>query len=148
MIVVFTGGDELEENEETLEDYLGPCPEPLKNILNLCRNRRVIAQNGGQPYTYEWFTELKTLRSSHQKEVESLKGKSNKEISELKEDMKRSYDDQLKRISDTVELRLRETTIRLEKQLAEEQAARLKVEANAQIADQKSKDEIRKLEKK
>ena len=31
MIVVFTGGDELEENDETLEDYLGrECPEPLK----------------------------------------------------------------------------------------------------------------------
>ncbi|KDO45857.1 hypothetical protein CISIN_1g043441mg [Citrus sinensis] len=31
MIVVFTGGDELEDNEETLEDYLGrECPKPLK----------------------------------------------------------------------------------------------------------------------
>ena len=31
MIVVFTGGDELEDNDETLEDYLGrECPEPLK----------------------------------------------------------------------------------------------------------------------
>ncbi|XVF11837.1 hypothetical protein REPUB_Repub08aG0061600 [Reevesia pubescens] len=31
MIVVFTGGDELEENKETLEDYLGrECPQPLK----------------------------------------------------------------------------------------------------------------------
>ncbi|KAK1553750.1 hypothetical protein Q3G72_003090 [Acer saccharum] len=32
MIVDFTGGDELEENEETLEGYLGggDCPEPLK----------------------------------------------------------------------------------------------------------------------
>lgn len=31
MIVVFTGGDELEDNDETLEDYLGRgCPEPLK----------------------------------------------------------------------------------------------------------------------
>lgn len=31
MIVVFTGGDDLEENEETLDDYLGRnCPEPLK----------------------------------------------------------------------------------------------------------------------
>lgn len=31
MIVVFTGGDELEDNEETLEDYLGrECPQPLK----------------------------------------------------------------------------------------------------------------------
>lgn len=33
MIVVFTGGDELEDNDETLEDYLGrECPEPLKVI--------------------------------------------------------------------------------------------------------------------
>jgi len=31
MIVVFTGGDELEDDDETLEDYLGrECPEPLK----------------------------------------------------------------------------------------------------------------------
>ena len=31
MIVVFTGGDDLEENDETLEDYLGrECPKPLK----------------------------------------------------------------------------------------------------------------------
>ncbi|KAF8411944.1 hypothetical protein HHK36_004520 [Tetracentron sinense] len=31
MIVVFTGGDDLEDNDETLEDYLGrECPEPLK----------------------------------------------------------------------------------------------------------------------
>ncbi|KAM7464994.1 hypothetical protein LguiB_012556 [Lonicera macranthoides] len=32
MIVVFTGGDELED-DETLEDYLGrECPEPLKGL--------------------------------------------------------------------------------------------------------------------
>lgn len=31
MIIVFTGGDELEENEETLEEYLDlGCPEFLK----------------------------------------------------------------------------------------------------------------------
>lgn len=31
MIIVFTGGDELEFNDKTLEDYLGrDCPEPLK----------------------------------------------------------------------------------------------------------------------
>ena len=31
MIVVFTGGDDLEDNEKTLEDYLGlECPKPLK----------------------------------------------------------------------------------------------------------------------
>jgi len=31
MIVFFTGGDDLEANEETLDDYLGcECPQPLK----------------------------------------------------------------------------------------------------------------------
>ncbi|CAA0809859.1 Avirulence induced gene (AIG1) family protein [Striga hermonthica] len=31
MILLFTGGDDLAENEETLDDYLGrDCPEPLK----------------------------------------------------------------------------------------------------------------------
>ncbi|PRQ20528.1 putative P-loop containing nucleoside triphosphate hydrolase [Rosa chinensis] len=88
MIVIFTGGDELEENDETLEDYLGhDCPEPLKELLGLCGNRcvlfdnktkdkskrveqvqqllslvnSVIAQNGGQPYTDEIFAEAKVF---------------------------------------------------------------------------------------
>ncbi|KAK9199599.1 hypothetical protein WN944_014791 [Citrus x changshan-huyou] len=106
MIVVFTGGDDLENNEKTLEDYLGlECPKPLKvnyvdatenmimsfrsfevwslefvydnstvfclvkrqEILQLCDNRCVLldnktkyeVKNGGQPYTNEFFAELK-----------------------------------------------------------------------------------------
>lgn len=35
MIVVFTGGDELEENEQTLEDFLQDCPLPLKVINHM-----------------------------------------------------------------------------------------------------------------
>ncbi|KAF9608930.1 hypothetical protein IFM89_012098, partial [Coptis chinensis] len=94
MIVVFTGGDELEDNDETLEDYLGhECPKPLQfkcvilmqEILKSCKNRvvlfdnkardeskkdeqlkellslvnKVIAENGGKPYTDEFFDKLK-----------------------------------------------------------------------------------------
>ncbi|KAH9726016.1 Immune-associated nucleotide-binding protein 9 [Citrus sinensis] len=154
MIVVFTGGDELEDNDETLEDYLGrECPKPLKEILQLCDNRcvlfdnktkdaakrteqvgkllslvnSVIVQNGGQPYTDEIFAELKRA--------------------ELKEQMKKSYDDQLKRITEMFESKLKETTTRLEQQLAEEQAARLKAEQATQSAQTKSNDEIGKLKK-
>uniref|UniRef100_A0A5B7C3N3 AIG1-type G domain-containing protein n=1 Tax=Davidia involucrata TaxID=16924 RepID=A0A5B7C3N3_DAVIN len=175
MIVVFTGGDDLEENDETLEDYLGrECPEPLKEILLSCENRRVlfdnktkdenkraeqfqqllslvnmvIAQNGGQPYTDELFVELKKgakkLRDQTE-EVKSLEGYSKWEISELKEQMHKSYEEQLKRITEMVESKLKETTFRLEQQLAEEQAARLKAEEIAQVAQMKSNDEIRKL---
>lgn len=44
-----------------------------------------------------------------------------------------------------IESRLRETTTRLEQQLAEEQAARLKAEENAQQAQRRSNEEIYKL---
>ncbi|KAH9725238.1 Immune-associated nucleotide-binding protein 9 [Citrus sinensis] len=94
--------DELEDNDETLEDYLGrECPKPLKEILQLCDNRWVlfdnktkdapkrteqvgklfslvnfvIVQNYGQPYTNEIFAKLK-------------------------EQMQKSYEDQLKRITE------------------------------------------------
>ncbi|KAH9726017.1 Immune-associated nucleotide-binding protein 9 [Citrus sinensis] len=142
------------DNDETLEDYLGrECPKPLKEILQLCDNRcvlfdnktkdaakrteqvgkllslvnSVIVQNGGQPYTDEIFAELKRA--------------------ELKEQMKKSYDDQLKRITEMFESKLKETTTRLEQQLAEEQAARLKAEQATQSAQTKSNDEIGKLKK-
>ncbi|CAK9148970.1 unnamed protein product [Ilex paraguariensis] len=133
MIVVFTGGDELEENDETLEDYLGrDCPEPLKKILLLCGNRRVlfdnktkdeskraaqiqqllsllnvvIAHNGGQPYTDELFAELKegAMKLHDQTEEVKLKGYSKQEISELKEQMNKSYEEQLMRITEMVSI--------------------------------------------
>lgn len=44
-----------------------------------------------------------------------------------------------------IELRLKETTIRLEQQLAEEQVARLKFEEMANADREKSNEEIRKL---
>lgn len=175
MIVVFTGGDELEDNDETLEDYLGrECPEPLQKILEVCKNRcvlfdnktkdpakkaeqlqkllnlvdAVVEENGGQPYSDVLFEELKkgALKLRQQAEnVDSLQGYTKGEISELKEQMHWAYEEQLKRITEMVELKLRETTQRLEQQLAEEQAARLKAEEMAQAAQQKSNDEICKL---
>ncbi|KAK9929821.1 hypothetical protein M0R45_026900 [Rubus argutus] len=175
MIVVFTGGDDFEENDETLEDYLGrDCPEPLKEILVLCGNRRVlfdnktkdeskrveqvqqllslvntvIAQNGGRPYTDEIFAEVKKgamkLRNQ-QEEVASLKGYTKREISDLNERMQLAHDLQLKRITEMVESKMRETTMMLEQKLADEHAARLRAEENAQEAQQRSVDEIRKL---
>ncbi|CAA7045229.1 unnamed protein product [Microthlaspi erraticum] len=45
-IVVFTGGDELEAEELTLDDYLlEGCPEFLKKTLRLCHGRKVLFDN-------------------------------------------------------------------------------------------------------
>ncbi|KAH9725249.1 Immune-associated nucleotide-binding protein 9 [Citrus sinensis] len=203
MIVVFTGGDDLEDNEKTLEDYLGlECPKPLKEILKLCDHRCVLfdnktkykvkrteqvqqllslvnavnVKNGGQPYTNEFFAELKvesklketTTKLEQQlaeEQAARLKGeeaaqlaqrKSNDEIRKLKENLKRaqreiedqmheSNEYQIKRITEMVESKLKDTTTRLEQQLAEEQVARLKGEEVAQLAQRKSNDKIHKL---
>ncbi|KAL3845677.1 hypothetical protein ACJIZ3_003080 [Penstemon smallii] len=177
MIVLFTGGDDLEDNGETLDDYLGrDCPEPLKETLKMCGNRRVlfdnktkdelkkseqlnqllslvnevVDKNGGRPYTDELFMELKKGASKlryQTAEVNSLQfqGYTKEEISELKEEFHKTYDEQLQRITEMVESKLKETTHRLEQQLAEEQAARLKAESMAQDAQLKSSCEIQKL---
>ncbi|KAK9740665.1 hypothetical protein RND81_03G052100 [Saponaria officinalis] len=177
MVVVFTGGDELEDNDETFEDYLSRgCPEPLQNILNVCKDRCVLfdnktkdgdvimkqrqnlldlievvmQENGGHPYTDSIFKELRKgamkLRQQ-EKAVDSLQGQGHtmQEISDLKEQMHRSHDEQLKRITEMVESKLRETTKRLEQQLAEEHAARLRAEEKARADQGKSNEEIRKL---
>lgn len=174
MIVVFTGGDELEEQDESLQDYIGhECIEPLQEILDMCQNRYIlfdnktkdekkrIAQvrelislvnmitdrNGGRAYSDELFVELKkgAMKLQNLQDVGSLKGYSNKELLNLKEEIDRAHEKQIKAITEMVESRLRETTSRLEKQLAEEQAARLLAERNAQLAQSRSDDEIRKL---
>ncbi|XP_071722415.1 LOW QUALITY PROTEIN: immune-associated nucleotide-binding protein 9-like [Rutidosis leptorrhynchoides] len=175
MIVVFTGGDELEDNDQTFEEYLAHgCPTLLKETLALCGNRRVvfdnkskdkakkaeqvqqllslvnmvISENGGMPYRDELFTELKkgAMKLQDQKShVDSLRGYSKSDIDKLKKDVEKSYDEQLKRITEMIESKLRETADRLQSQLAEEQAARLKAEVIAQEAQTKSNDEIRKL---
>ncbi|KAI3821175.1 hypothetical protein L1987_08734 [Smallanthus sonchifolius] len=174
MVVVFTGGDELEENEQTLEEFLEDCPKSLKDTLSLCGDRcvlfdnrtkdqrkkaqqvqellalvnMVLTKNNGKPYTDEIFSELKrgTMKLHEQtEEVQSLQGYSKQEISELTEQMHKSYEEQLMRITEMVESRLKETTTRLEQKLAEEQVARLKAEEMAHAAQTKSNDEIRKL---
>ncbi|MFS7938817.1 putative AIG1-type guanine nucleotide-binding (G) domain-containing protein [Helianthus anomalus] len=85
MILVYTGGDELEENGETLNDFLEDLqPGPLMETLSQCGNRCVlfdnrtkderkktqqtqqllslvntILTNMGKPYTHETLSELK-----------------------------------------------------------------------------------------
>ncbi|KAL5704149.1 hypothetical protein ACHQM5_022621 [Ranunculus cassubicifolius] len=175
MIIVFTGGDDLEDDDVTLEEYLGrECPEAIQEILQSCKNRvlvfdnktkdaskkdeqvqkllahvnTVMTENNGQPFSDEFFTELKEGAAKmvdQEKQIESLEGYSKQEMSELKENIQKTYEEQLKRMSEMIEQRLKQTTQKLEQQLAEEQAARLKAEKEADLARKKSNYDIRKL---
>ncbi|PWA83680.1 hypothetical protein CTI12_AA165580 [Artemisia annua] len=148
MIVVFTGGDELEDDGDSLEDFLRESPQALKETLSLCNNRCVLfdnktknetirsnqvrkllslvdavsRKNGGKPYTNEIFTEVKNLT---------------KELADQEISM---HDKKFKQ----VESKLKQTTLKLEQQLAEERAARVKAEKKAEAAKKEAEAQKRK----
>ncbi|ONK57676.1 uncharacterized protein A4U43_C09F2930 [Asparagus officinalis] len=197
MIVVFTGGDVLEAKGKTLKDFISRgCPEPVKNILQLCKNRVMLfnnstqdvdrraiqlkqllslvdfnnstqdvdrraiqlkqllslvdliaADNGGKPFSDDIFEQLKSLENK-EKEIDAMKGiqgYSEQDIAELKEQLHKSHEDQLRQVVETIERKLDEAINKLEKQLAEEQAARLEAEKVAREARQRSEQEITNL---
>ncbi|GKV27157.1 hypothetical protein SLEP1_g36360 [Rubroshorea leprosula] len=117
MIVVFTGGDELEANDETLEDYLGrECPQPLKEILTLCHDRYLLFDNKTRDRT-EKAEQIHQLLSL----VDTI----------MLQHGGQPYTDDTS-IELWVESTLKESTSRLEQKLAVEQAARLEAENNVQ----------------
>ncbi|KAI3512962.1 hypothetical protein L1887_20285 [Cichorium endivia] len=129
MIIVFTGGDALEGDNVSLEEFLRESPKALQETLWLCGNRCVLfdnktkdptkrssqvqellnlvnmvsKNNGGKPYTNEIFTKLK------------------------------------------IEMKLKDTTLKFEKLLEEERNARQKTEEELQKLRQEL-EEARKRE--
>ncbi|KAJ8560185.1 hypothetical protein K7X08_004243 [Anisodus acutangulus] len=152
MIVVFTGGDELEDNDSI--DC--SCPDHLKEVLKMCGNRQVIfdnktkdqmkkaeqlrellfhvnmvvQKNGGKPYTNDVIEEVKKMKLHNDTlEVNSLLGDLKQEVTELKEQLQRwSFEEQHKGITETVKSKLKEPMHSLEKQLEKERASRLEAE--------------------
>ncbi|KAI7756207.1 hypothetical protein M8C21_032413, partial [Ambrosia artemisiifolia] len=153
MILVFTGGDQLDKDDETLESFLHDCPEKLKvELLNLCDTRCVLfdnktkdelkrsdqveklfsivnmvsRKNGGKLYTNEIFTEWKKEAKELKEQAENSQAlKEFKPYTELEVSMQTDpmHGDPFKRIIEMVEPKLKERTLRLERQLAEERAA-------------------------
>ncbi|XP_028549752.1 immune-associated nucleotide-binding protein 9 [Dendrobium catenatum] len=177
IILVFTGGDSLESKQQSLEDYISLCPEPLRNLIKLCKNRliifdnttkdmmkregqvnkllslveSVISDNGGKPYSNKMFVELKEgylLRHHKDEEAKAKEGWSKDELSNVMKENSKLYNDQLKRVTEMVEEKLKLTIESFSKQLAEEQATRLEAEKLARESRKESDEEIRKFKEK
>ncbi|KAH6763827.1 hypothetical protein C2S52_012687 [Perilla frutescens var. hirtella] len=160
MIVVFTHGDALGKSVCLSDIVDRSCPDPLKSTLKMCGNRymlfdnvtedeakktqqrkellslvnAVVDDNGGIPYTDDLFNEMR-------KGELNLDDQSEEGASALL----KPYENRFERFIEMVESRLRESILRLEKQLAEERAARVEAEAKVQAAQTKSKDEMLEL---
>nr|ABK23761.1 unknown [Picea sitchensis] len=99
MVVIFTGGDELENNKRTFEDYLRKSSRTLQKLLRQCNDRKVlfnnkteieavkekqatellkqidivIAHNGGHAYSNELFREAQEIKLKEMEKAHAAK---------------------------------------------------------------------------
>ncbi|KAL8057872.1 hypothetical protein ABFX02_04G211500 [Erythranthe guttata] len=125
MIVVFVGGEELEERDETLDDYLSrDCHQHLKETLRMCGNQHVlfdnrtkdeaekseqlkqllaivdavVDKNGGKPHMNKQFVELeKGTTNEFFYDAPDAKVNSEKEKLKLKEELRESLKAELEK---------------------------------------------------
>ncbi|KAJ8647417.1 hypothetical protein MRB53_000440 [Persea americana] len=148
-------------------DTSGSCLQMLRKLLNQCKGRvvrfdnrtrdgtkkaqqvqqflslvnMVVHENGGQPYSNEDFKQIK--------EIEPLKGHDGIEIPGM-DLITQKYDEQLKvaemlRRINKVRLKARKATESLQKQFADEQAARLEPDKFAREARERANEENRRI---
>ncbi|XP_057859594.2 immune-associated nucleotide-binding protein 9-like [Cryptomeria japonica] len=162
MVVVFTGGDALEKEGLTLQDYLKDSPQKLKEVLRRCNMRMVLfdnkttletkkqkqrsellkqidtitAENEGRPYSNELFQARPEMSHTQQVGTDSRRGNS-------KEELEKANAEQLKRLNDMVEEKMQTTIKTLEEKLVAEQNARRQAEERIRLAQQQSLERIR-----
>ncbi|KAL9148489.1 hypothetical protein ABFS82_12G044400 [Erythranthe guttata] len=172
MVVLFTGGDYLED-DETLDDYFGRnCPQHYKETLRMCGNRHVlfnnktrdepqkskqgkqllalvhavVNKNGGEPYMSPQFVELKEgATSDFFYDAPAIKVNFEEEKFKLKKELQKSYEEHLKKITEAVDLKLKESSDKLAQQIAELKLKESFDKLAQQIAEQENgrlKEEI------
>ncbi|KAG7593818.1 AIG1-type guanine nucleotide-binding (G) domain [Arabidopsis thaliana x Arabidopsis arenosa] len=137
-IVVFTGGDKLEANEQTLDDYFrAGCPEFLTRVLRLCGGRKVLfnnmtkdivknakqvkqllahveaieKNNGGKPYTNQMHRMIKEKGDKFREQQRKVKSKNfAAEIEVMKRDLELEHDEKMRRMTQLLERRLKQNS--------------------------------------
>lgn len=174
MILIFTGGDELDDDETPLDEYLNEgAPDFLRNFIKKCGNRKVlfdnktrdpakkeaqlselltmtddmVAANGGSPYSDDLFKEAQELaiREQGHEQLRPAGGLHSAEFQAMKESLEHAYSQQLEQVKVMVEEKLRLSAERLEDCLKSEQRAREQVEQRAREDKAKSDADIKSL---
>ncbi|KAL1219707.1 Immune-associated nucleotide-binding protein 4 [Cardamine amara subsp. amara] len=146
LIVVFTGGDELEKDGQTLDDYLSRgCPTFLKTVLGLSGGRKILLDNnttdndkkakqlkelmvhiadvarqtGGIPYTGNMHSKIKEEAGrlkEQQREVEA-RNLGEAELENMKKELQDSFETRMSEMQKRVENTLKETSAAHEKEI-------------------------------
>ncbi|XP_059073606.1 immune-associated nucleotide-binding protein 1 [Cryptomeria japonica] len=165
MVIIFTGGDELENSDRTFEDCMEEFPTNLKRIINRCNSRMVVfnnhksasatvkenqitellkqvdcivADNENQPYSNELFAKAQMMTSQlfHIKDKEKIYAEQIKQLNEMMERNMRAMEE-----------RMRAVTAELETQLESARSARMKAESEAESVKHALEVRIMDLEK-
>uniref|UniRef100_A0A1J3JAI2 Protein AIG1 n=1 Tax=Noccaea caerulescens TaxID=107243 RepID=A0A1J3JAI2_NOCCA len=146
VIVVFTGGDVLEEEGATLDEFLArDCPPFIKEVISMCGNRKVLIdnkthdegkkaeqvhrllslvdeirrRNRGGSYTDDMFHKIKKETDRLQKEHEELEAKKHPHElhMQMKQQLHASSEKNISHLSNTLEKRLNKALAGQEKAL-------------------------------
>eukprot|EP01018_Ginkgo_biloba_P023829 Gb_00932 [translate_table: standard] len=174
MVVVFTGGDELEADEQTLEDYLNDIPLELQKLLHECNHRTVLfnnktrsethkgkqaaellkqidnvmVENAGQPYSNQLFREAQAREESLRSlkdHIASSNAKNKEEIENLKRQFEKERAEQ-REFTKMVEEKARLSMENMQNQLAAAAKEREAADLRTQLAQAKADEEIRNLQ--
>ncbi|KAF8105149.1 hypothetical protein N665_0162s0028 [Sinapis alba] len=145
-IVVFTGGDTLEEEGQTLDDYLrDSCPEFLTRVLRLCGQRKVLFDNkttdkdkkakqlkellahikdvekqtGGKPYTDKMHRKIKEENDKVREQKREIEAKNlaEEESKLMQHKLQKEHENTLKLLAEAVENALKKDKEAHEKEL-------------------------------
>nr|KAJ0227298.1 hypothetical protein LSAT_V11C100010610 [Lactuca sativa] len=126
MIIVFTGGDELEDDDESLEEFLRDSPKALQleeRDAQLMTNQKILKV---ELKFKETILKLELILTEER--TARLKMQENAKVAQKK------LDDEIHK----VKTKLKEKTLKLEHQLVEERTAQMKIKEDAKVAQKTS----------
>ncbi|GLJ16889.1 hypothetical protein SUGI_0291360 [Cryptomeria japonica] len=157
VVLVFTGGDELENDDLTLEDYLSECPPQLEEVLSRCNKRSVlfnnkttsetkkeeqrtklmnqidniIAKNGGKPYSNEM---LRQAQENSEKFINRQTCHATSQKPYAEKELERMNAEHIKQLNSMVEEKMKSSVKLLQEELACEKQARREAQETAEKA--------------
>ncbi|XP_054483493.1 trichohyalin-like [Anoplopoma fimbria] len=129
IIILLTGGDSLQEEEQTIDEYIEGCDDSLKKLIADCggrfhvfKNREkhnrmqvselitkidtMVKTNGGDCYTNEMLQEAET---AIKKETEKILKEKEEEMQREREELKRKHEEEMQAMKRRMEEQRAET---------------------------------------
>ncbi|XP_068559934.1 golgin subfamily A member 6-like protein 26 [Cebidichthys violaceus] len=161
IIILFTRGDSLEQEEQCVEEYIEQCDDSFKKLINDCGGRyhvfnnndqqnqmqvselmtkidTMVKTNGGGCYTNEMLQEAET---AIKKEMERILKEKEEEMQREREELKRKHEEEMQTMKRRMEKQRAE--IEKERKLRAEQLEEMKENMKMEDEERKKEQQMR-----